>query len=130
MRILVVDDEGIVLASCRRVLGPENYEVMSAASAEEALAMLEKTSPSLLLVDVKMPRHDGIYLVRELKKRKCRIPIILMSGYDTEETVAQAEAIGASRFMAKPFTPQELLETIKAVIQKEVVDGNNSSIGN
>lgn len=120
MRILVVDDEGIVLDSCKRILEPENFDVISADSAAGALALIEKTDPALLLVDIKMPKQDGIYLVGELKKRERTIPIILMSGYNTEETVAQAKAIGASRFIAKPFTPKELLETVSGVIQKEV----------
>ena len=130
MRILVVDDEGIVLDSCRRILEPEGYEVISVASAGEAITAVEQENPSLLIVDIKMPGNDGIYLVRELKKGKRAVPVILMSGYSTEETVAQAEAIGASRFIAKPFTPRELLETVTAVIQKEVIDGNDKSPGN
>jgi DNA-binding response OmpR family regulator len=130
MRVLVVDDEGIVLNSCRRILEPEGYEVISAASAVEALAMVEKEYPSLLIADIKMPGKDGIYLVRELKKRSRVVPVIMMSGYSTAETVAQALSIGASRFIAKPFTPEELLETVTAVIPKEVVHGNDKSPGN
>ena len=130
MRILVVDDEGIVLDCCRRILEPEGYKVMPVVSAEEALAAVEKEGPSLLLVDVKMPRYDGFYLVRELRKRECAIPIILMSGYSTVETMAQADSIGASRFIAKPFTPEELLETVIDVIQKEAINGHKKSPGN
>jgi DNA-binding response OmpR family regulator len=130
VRILVVDDEGIVLNSCRRILEPEGYDVLSVRSADEALAAVEREDPFLLIVDIKMPGKDGITLVRELKKGKQPVPVILMSGYSTAETVAQAEAIGASRFIAKPFTPEELLEAVTAVIRKEVIDGNDKSPGN
>ena len=76
MRILVVDDEGIVLDSCRRILEPEGYEVLSARSADEALVAVEREDPSLLIADIKMPGNDGIYLVQALKKAKRAVPII------------------------------------------------------
>jgi len=130
VRILVVDDEGIVLDSCRRILEPEGYEVTSVRSANEALVAVEREDPSLLIADIKMPGNDGFYLVQELKKGKRAVPVILMSGYSTEETIAQAEAIGASRFIAKPFTPGELVDMVMAVLQKEVIDGNDKCLGN
>jgi DNA-binding NtrC family response regulator len=112
MKLLVVDDEGIVLESCRRVLEMEGYEVSLAKSADEALALLDKEEFSLLLMDLKMPVHDGIYLMRELKQRKKDIPIIVMSGYSTQETIKEADMMGANLFLPKPFTPDELLEAI------------------
>ena len=67
MQVLVVDDEGIVLESCRRVLEPEGFEVLLVKSADDALAALDNKGPSLLLIDLKMPIHDGIFLMKELK---------------------------------------------------------------
>ncbi len=120
MKIMVVDDEGIVLESCRRVLEPEGFEVVMAKSATEALDSFETERPSLFLVDIKMPVHDGLYLMRALTDRKWNIPVILMSGLNTEDTIAEALKMGACRFLAKPFTPDELLESVRQVIQKEV----------
>lgn len=116
MQILVVDDEGIVLESCKRVLESEGFEVISAESADEALAAIDQYLPSLLLIDVKMPVHDGIYLMKELKQRRMNVPIIVMSGYSTRETIEEADLMGASRFLAKPFTPDELLEMVRELI--------------
>ncbi len=116
MQIIVVDDEGIVLESCRRILEPEGFKVLLAKSADEALFAIEEEPPALLLVDVKMPVHDGIYLMAELKKRNREVPIILMSGLNTEDTIAEADKMGACRFLAKPFTPDELLETVRQAI--------------
>ncbi len=120
MKIMVVDDEGIVLESCRRVLEPEGFEVTVAVSAMAALESIEKDKPALFLVDIKMPVHDGLFLMNELKHRKLNIPVILMSGLDTAETIAEAQNTGACRFLAKPFTPDELVESVLQVIQKEV----------
>ncbi|MFZ1985712.1 MAG: response regulator [Desulfatitalea sp.] len=121
MRILVVDDEGIVLHSCRRILEAEGFEVTMAPSVDEALKLLDAagaTMPSLLLVDVKMPVHDGMYLMQRVKANHPELPIIVMSGYPTEETVENAAMRGAATFIAKPFTPEELLDKVLSVAGK------------
>jgi DNA-binding NtrC family response regulator len=121
MKILVVDDEGIVLRSCRRILEAEGFEVMEAPSVDEALEQLDApgaATPSLLLVDVKMPVHDGMYLMQQVKAKRPELPIIVMSGYPTEETVENAALHGAATFIAKPFTPEELLEKVLSVAGK------------
>lgn len=121
MKILVVDDEGIVLRSCRRILEAEGFEVTVAPSVDEALRLLDAPGapmPSLLLVDVKMPVHDGMYLMQRVKANHPELPIIVMSGYPTEETVENAALHGAANFIAKPFTPEELLEKVLSVAGK------------
>ena len=122
MKIIVVDDEGIVLSSCRRILEAEGFEVLMASSVAEALKLLaaQPLSTQLpLLVDVKMPVHDGMYLMKKVKAKRPELPIIVMSGYATPETVKVAENLGAARFIAKPFTPEELLDTLLSVVGKE-----------
>lgn len=116
MKVLVVDDEAIVLKSCRMVLEAEGCEVIAAGSVDEALAILDRQIPELLLIDVKMPVHNGMYLMRRVKEKRPGIPIIVMSGYATSETIKEAEDLGAATFLPKPFTPDELADTIKTVI--------------
>jgi DNA-binding NtrC family response regulator len=116
MKVLVVDDEAIVLKSCRMVLEAEGCEVTAAASVDEALAILEHLVPELLLIDVKMPVHNGMYLMRQVKEKRPGVPIIVMSGYATNETIKEAEDLGAATFLPKPFTPDELADTIKTVL--------------
>jgi DNA-binding NtrC family response regulator len=115
MRVLVVDDEPIVLKSCRLVLEAEGWEMISASSVAEALSILESITPELLLVDVKMPVHDGMYLMRKVREKRPGIPIIVMSGYATSETIKEAEGLGAAIFLPKPFTPDELADTLRSV---------------
>lgn len=117
MKILAVDDEGIVLESCRKVLEAEGFNVVSVKSAEAALSAIETEHPELLLIDLKMPVHDGIYLMKELKKREIDTPAIVMSGYSTEETIREADAMGACRFLPKPFTPDELVKAVHQVLK-------------
>jgi DNA-binding response OmpR family regulator len=122
MRVLVVDDEPIVLKSCRLVLEAEGWEMISAASVAEALSILESITPELLLVDVKMPVHDGMYLMRQVREKQPGIPIIVMSGYATSETIKEAEGLGAAIFLPKPFTPDELADTLRSVARNKLHD--------
>jgi len=115
MRVLVVDDDRIVLASCERVLQAEGHEVITAVSSRAGLKILEHGRFDLLLVDIKMPEYDGIELTRVVQRSFPEIPIIAMSGYSTDETVAEALTIGAKRYIAKPFLPEELLEAVAEV---------------
>ena len=117
MKVLVVDDEPIVLTSCRMVLEAEGCEVMTAGTVQEALSFLESQAFELLLIDVKMPVLDGMYLVRQVGKKRPRMPIIVMSGYSTDDTIREALDLGAATFIAKPFTPDELADAVRSVLK-------------
>jgi len=118
MKILVVDDDAIVIKSCRRILEAEQFEVTTVPSADEALERIKIYDFDLVLMDVKMPKHDGIFLMREIKKNWPDIPIIVMSGYPTPETIADVQKLGAVQFIPKPFKPDEFMKSIRQVIQK------------
>jgi DNA-binding NtrC family response regulator len=111
------------------VLEAENFEVLLAESVEQALNILINEIPALLLIDVKMPAQDGMYLMKKVKEKWPAIPVIVMSGYPIDSTVKTAADLGAATFIAKPFTPDELLETVGAVLQKEKNHGKKESIG-
>ena len=118
MRILVVDDDVIVIKSCRRILEAEGFEVTTVPSADEALEKIKIYDFDLLLMDVKMPKHDGIFLMRGIKENWPDIPIIVMSGYPTPETIADVFRLGAVQFIPKPFKPDEFMKSIRQVIRK------------
>jgi DNA-binding NtrC family response regulator len=108
VNILVVDDDPVVRASCRKILEDEGHRVRLCASAPEALAELAREACQLLLVDVIMPERDGLYLIGHVRRDLPALPILVMSGYPTPETIASGRQMGATHFIAKPFTPAEL----------------------
>jgi DNA-binding NtrC family response regulator len=120
MKILVVDDDAIVIKSCRRILEAEGFEVTTVPSADEALEKIKYYDFDLLLMDVKMPKHDGLFLMREIKKHWPDIPIIVMSGYPTPETIADVLKLGATQFIPKPFRPDELTKSVRQVLERMV----------
>jgi len=123
MKILVVDDESIVLDSCKRVLEAEGFEVVLVPSAEDALKALENQRFTLVLVDLKMPKRDGQFLIGEIKKMPTHLPIIVMTGYSTLNTIKEVSHMGIEQFIAKPFTPDELLEVVKEAIETTASPG-------
>jgi DNA-binding NtrC family response regulator len=118
MKILVVDDEDIVLESCRRVLG-ERFDICAVKSADEALEAISGRVFSLALLDIKMPGKDGMTLMRMVKDKWPEIPVIIMSGYVTTQTMQEVAKTEAATFLEKPFTPDELLRSVDQVLMKE-----------
>lgn len=118
VKILIVDDDPIVLDSCKRVFEAEGFEVSLVPSADKALTAMENNAFDILLIDVKMPERDGMSLMRAVKKEWPTIPIVVMSGYPTQETIAEGLHVGAEEFIAKPFTPDELLNIVRQVLKK------------
>ncbi len=119
VKILVVDDDAVVRHSCQRVLEAEGSEVRLVFSADKALEAMAHSAFDLLLVDVKMPGHDGMWLTREVKEQWPEVPIVVMSGYPTPETILDGLELGAARFLAKPFAPDELIEAVRETLGKE-----------
>ena len=119
MKMLVVDDEAIVLKSCRMVLEAEGCEVISAASVDEALAILEQQAPELLLIDVKMPIHNGMYLMRRVKENRPDIPVILCTGFSEMVDANGAKGLGVREFLMKPFSVREMAESIRRALEKK-----------
>lgn len=125
VKVLVVDDEAIVLESCRKVLEDAGYEAHLVSNVEKALDAMRDEDFELLLIDVKMPGHDGLFLIKEIQKKWPGVPIVVMSGYHTRQTVEEAAHLGVATFIAKPFTPDELLKAVQRVLQKEEGHGKD-----
>jgi two-component system chemotaxis response regulator CheY len=109
--ILVVEDDLAILAMVKDVLRAEGYAPIVAKNGAEALAALERTTPALVLLDMRMPVVDGWAVARKLKTAKLRIPVVVMTA--AENAARWAAEIGADGYLAKPFELQELLDTVE-----------------
>ena len=108
--ILVVDDDPSILHTVAAILELENYQVETARNGAEALAILDRVQPCLVLLDMRMPILDGWGFARALRDRGIELPILVMTA--AQDTRRWAEEIGAAGYLAKPF---ELLELLNAV---------------
>jgi CheY-like chemotaxis protein len=122
--ILVVEDIPNVLELLEVTLRFQGYEVLSAHNGEEALTILEKETPALIITDILMPKLDGFALVQELHSnpKTMGIPVIFLSAtYVTPEDRDFAMSLGASRFIEKPIDTEDFLLTIAELLSKESI---------
>lgn len=115
-RILIVDDEPVVIKSAERVLKSEGYDVEGAAGGREAILKLEKGGYDLVFTDLKMPEVDGLTLIKWIRKSSSTIGIVIITGYPSQDTIKDALELGIIDYVPKPFTPSVLLDvTARAV---------------
>ena len=115
MKILIVDDDLMVIESCRRILEAEGIHIKTAASVEEGMKILGAELFDLMLTDIKMPGEDGFKLIEKAKALKPEMPILMMTGYLTFETIDKGSSVGADNYIAKPFTPEELIAAVEKI---------------
>ncbi len=119
-RILVIDDEAAIARMCHQLLTHYGYQVTIQSSSLEALAIF-KNRPAdfdLVLTDMTMPDMNGARLAEEMKKIRPDIPVILCSGYSRMISEEKASGIGISAYIRKPFVKNELLKTIRNLLDK------------
>lgn len=114
-KILIVDDEQVIISIINELLKPLDAEIIEALSTKEALLFMESSPPHLILLDILMPETDGFVLLETLKKNSETkdIPVIVMTGDPTIETRHKVFELGALDFVEKPFKPEELLPRVQ-----------------
>src|SRR3954447_19448390 len=119
--ILVVDDEPDIRALIQLNLELDGHRVVVAANGSEALAQVAKEVPDLMLLDLMMPEVDGWQVLESIKAATDidvnRIPVLMLTAYDTADNRIRGGIEGAIRYIAKPFSPSELRDEVKAALE-------------
>ena len=116
-RILVADDDVNVHQSLNAYFRREGYQMLSAYNGEEALAFVRKYRPDIMLLDIMMPKMDGLMVCREARKDS-NVPIIMLSAKGDEFDKLLGLELGADDYITKPFSPREVVARIKAVLRR------------
>ncbi len=111
--ILVVDDEASIRRTLREILEYEDFEVDEAVDGEEALTAIQENAYDLVLLDVKMPKIDGMEVLEEIAEQATELPVVMISGHGTIETAVEATKLGAYDFIEKPPDLNRLLVTVR-----------------
>lgn len=119
-RLLIVDDEPNLLIAVAAVLRDDGFDVKTARSGREALVMIARASPDLIVSDVRMPGMDGYELARRLRSTAnfALIPIVFLSAKDETEDRIEGFRSGVDVYLTKPFEPDELVAVIRAILQR------------
>jgi DNA-binding NtrC family response regulator len=113
MKVLAIDDEQIVLDSVKKILTQENYEVDCFLSSREGLDHALRIDYDLVLTDIRMPEIGGMRILRDIKRAKPALPVIIITGYATVKSAVQAMQLGATNYIEKPFTPDVLINAVR-----------------
>ena len=119
-RVLVVDDDRAVRESLRRSLEFNGYDVALAADGAEALASISGSAPDVVVMDVMMPRLDGLEATRALRKAGNDVPILVLTARDAVGDRVEGLDAGADDYLTKPFALQELLARLRALLRRVV----------
>ena len=122
MRILVIEDEKKVARALREGLEAEHYEVHTAADGEEGFSLASRDSFDLVLLDLMLPRRDGIEVLTALRKRRVPTPVFILTAKDAVEDRVLGLDRGADDYLVKPFTFPELLARIRALLRRGRLD--------
>jgi DNA-binding response OmpR family regulator len=114
-RILVVDDDPVILRLIEVNLDLEGFEVVTANRGEDAIAKARETSPDLILLDLMMPEMSGWEIAERLQQddKAGRIPLVFLSARTQDEDRRRGEELGVAGYVTKPFDPAELVATIR-----------------
>lgn len=122
MRILVVEDEKKVASFIKRGLEEEGYTVDVAYEGDEGLDMATHTPYDLILMDVMLPKKDGITVIREMRSREIPTPVLCLTAKDTVDDIVQGLDSGSDDYLTKPFAFAELLARVRALIRRGTQD--------
>jgi formate/nitrite transporter len=122
MTMLVIDDEEVVLQSCRKIFTAEGFSVVTASSPAEGLKLIGDSSFDVVLCDWKMPGFDGMDVVEEISNRSPGTAIVMISGYPSVGRATEAMKRGAMDYVSKPFTPEEISDAVKRSVQRKVTE--------
>ena len=117
-RILVVDDEEIVVRSCLRILGEGDYQLDSAQDGWEALKKIEENHFDVLVLDIMMPKIDGLEVLQRVKESHPDIDVIMITGLSQIDTAVKAMKLGAFDYLPKPFDPDELKLVVQRALER------------
>ena len=118
--VLVIDDDAVVGRSFDRVLSNKGYDVDTALNGEQGLKDIESQDYDVIFTDIKMPGMDGLEVAERIKARCPWTPVVVITGYGTEENEARAHVLGVNGFVRKPLTPEMIESVTLKALEKPV----------
>ena len=125
-RMLIIDDDEIVLNSCRKIFSGEGFDVVITSSPKEGLKLAADSQFDVVLCDWKMPEFDGLDVVEEIRKRRPDAVVVMISGYPSVGRATEAMKRGAMDYVAKPFTPEEITSVVRRAVQRKLTEDSRA----
>ena len=120
--VLIVDDDEVIRSLLRLTLPDEGYDLVEAESGDQALQIIAARQPSLVLLDWRMPGTSGEGVLTALKQTYPEVPVIVLTAEPEAKVRTLAESLGADVFVAKPFSPLQLLGSVERLLPERPLD--------
>ncbi|TDQ39146.1 response regulator transcription factor [Aureibacillus halotolerans] len=117
-KILVVDDEPSIVTLLKYNLEQAGFEVITADDGEKALQMIAQEATALVVLDLMLPKMDGVEVCKQLRQQKNQLPILMLTAKDDEFDKVLGLELGADDYMTKPFSPREVVARVKAILRR------------
>jgi formate/nitrite transporter len=127
-KMLIIDDDQIILRSCTKIFEAEGYEITATSNPQEGLKLVSENSYDVILVDWMMPSLDGLDVVEEIDKRSPNSAMVMISGHPTVGRATEALKRGAMDYLAKPFKPAEIIAAVNRAMRRKV-DQEKRAVG-
>ena len=127
-KILIVDDEDIVRYSFRKIFREPGFEIIEASNGLDALSVIKKESPDLVLMDIEMPGLNGLEAIQRIKAMNPQLPVIIMTAFGTSERVIAAMKYGAFEYLEKPFDVARLKAVISEAIETKRISDEDKNL--
>lgn len=124
-RILIVDDEEVVIRSCLRGLAGNDYQIDTRMDSRSALSAIDEAHYDLLVMDVMMPHIGGLEVLERVKQSHPDLQVIMITGLAQHETAVRAKTLGAFAYLPKPFDPDQLSQLVQQAL---VTAGRTSAV--
>ena len=117
VKVLVIDDEKVVVDSVNKILTDEGYDVTTNLSGRDGLTEALHADYDIVLTDIRMPDIGGMKVLRDIKRSKPSLPVIMITGYASVQSSVQAMKLGAADYVEKPFTPDQLIKAVDTALE-------------
>ncbi|MCK1991816.1 response regulator transcription factor [Peribacillus muralis] len=128
-KILVVDDEQSIVTLLQYNLEQAGYAVVTASDGEEGLQAAVDIRPDIVVLDLMLPKMDGLEVCKQLRQQKINIPILMLTAKDDEFDKVLGLELGADDYLTKPFSPREVVARIKAILRRSQLQSDGSQAG-
>ena len=120
--ILMIDDDPVACRVFKKIIVKEGYRVLTSTEAKKGLRLVKEKSPEIVFLDIKMPRVNGIELLRRMRKIKKDLVVIMLTGFATLDTAREAMALGAYDYVTKPFDLEAIKRSIRDALEVTASD--------
>ncbi|MCX8069660.1 MAG: response regulator, partial [Thermodesulfovibrionales bacterium] len=116
-KILVVDDDNIILKSCEKILKPQGFDVTTVAFAKDAIKLIQDTEYDIIITDIVMPEMNGLEFIKKANSMKSNLHFIVITGHPSQDTLREALSLKIIDYLPKPFSPSLLIEVVQKALE-------------